>query len=156
SIQQCAQVEAELEASNRWAGQLDVELGRSRARVAELQDEVVRDQEAARLMAQGYETKIAELEQDIQSKIEWALRVETDLTGEIRKQTADIKKQTDALVKAVDALHHTEKELDERTQWALRLQEEGARLARQVELFRASRWVKLGHKVGLGPTIPTS
>jgi hypothetical protein len=163
SIAQCAKVEAELEASNLWAGQLNLELGRTRARIAELQDEVVRDQQAARLKAQEYEVKIAELEQDIQSKIEWALRVETNLTAEIRKQTADIQKQTNALVKAVDALHHTEKELDERTEWALGLQEEGdrlqeecARLAQQVALFRASRWVKLGRKVGLGPTMPTS
>jgi DNA repair exonuclease SbcCD ATPase subunit len=149
SIRQCAKVEAELEASNLWAEQLNLELGRSRARIAELQDEVVRDQEAARVMAQEYEAKIADLEQDIQSKIEWALRVETNLTAEIRKQTNE-------LVKAVDALHHTERELTERTEWALRLQEEAARLAQQVELFRASRWVKLGHKVGLGPTMPTS
>ncbi len=149
SIAQCAKVEAELDASNQWAGQLDVELGRSRARVAELQDELAREQEAARLMAREYEAKIAGLEQDIQSKIEWALRVETNLTAEIRKQTNE-------LVKAVDALHHTEKELDERTAWALRLQAEAAQLAQQVELFRASRWVKLGHKVGLGPTMPTS
>jgi chromosome segregation ATPase len=155
SIRQCAKVEAELEASNRWAEQLNLELADRRARVADLQDEVARDQQAARLMAREYEAKIAELEQDIQSKIEWALRVETSLTAEIRKQTADIRKQTDELVKAVEALHHTEKELNERTEWALRLQEEGARLAQQVALFRASRWVKLGHKVGLGPTLPT-
>ena len=139
-----------------FRSQLNVELAGRRARIAELQDEVVRDQQAARLMAQEYEAKIADLEQDIQSKIEWALRVETNLTAEIRKQTADIQKQTDALVKAVEALHHTERELNERTGWALRLQEEGARLAQQVALFRASRWVKLGHKVGLGPTMPTS
>jgi ubiquinone biosynthesis O-methyltransferase len=140
SIQQCAKVEAELDASNHWAEQLNLELADRRARIAELQDEV-------RLMAQGYEAKIAELEQDIQSKIEWARLVETNLTAEITKQTNE-------LVKAVDALHHTEKELNERTEWALRLQQEAAQLAQQIELFRASRWVKLGHKVGLGPTMP--
>lgn len=149
SIQLCAKVEAELEASNLWAQQLNAELADRRARVAELQDEVVRDQQAARRMAEEYEAKIAELERDIESKIEWARRVETNLTAEITKQTNE-------LVKAVDALHHTEKELQERTEWALGLQEEAARLAQQVELFRASRWVKLGHKVGLGPTLPTS
>lgn len=140
SIQQCAKVEAELDASNHWAEQLNLELADRGARIAELQDEV-------RLMAQGYEAKIAELEQDIQSKIEWARLVEINLTAEITKQTNE-------LVKAVDALHHTEKELNERTEWALRLQQEAAQLAQQVELFRASRWVKLGHKVGLGPTMP--
>ena len=156
SMAQCAKVEAELEAGNRWAEQLNLELADRRARIAELQDEVARDQQAARLMAREYEAKIAELEQDIQAKIDWALSVETNLTAEIIKQTADIKKQTDALVQAVEALHHTENELNERTEWALRLQEEGARFAQQVALFRASRWVKLGRKVGLGPTMPTS
>ncbi len=140
SIQQCAKVEAELDASNHWAEQLNLELADRGARIVELQDEV-------RLMAQGYEAKIAELEQDIQSKIEWARLVEINLTAEITKQTNE-------LVKAVDALHHTEKELNERTEWALRLQQEAAQLAQQIELFRASRWVKLGYKVGLGPTMP--
>jgi len=56
----------------------------------------------------------------------------------------------------VEALHHTEKELQERTEWALRLDKESAELARQVELYRASRWVKLGRKVGLGPANPAS
>jgi len=149
SIEQCARVEAELEASNRWAGQLNDELKERRARVSELQDEVARDQAAARLMAGEYEAKIADLDKDIESKIEWAHRVETNLTAEITKQTNE-------LVKAVAALHHTEKELEERTAWALRLQSEAAQLAQQVELFRASRWVKLGHKVGLGPNMPTS
>jgi hypothetical protein len=57
-------------------------------------------------------------------------------------------------VKAVEALHATEKELNERTEWALRLQEEVRQLGEQVALFRASRWVKLGRKVGLGPAFP--
>jgi hypothetical protein len=63
----------------------------------------------------------------------------------------------------VEALHRTEKELDDRTVWALRLEKEAGELAQQVgelgqqvELFRASRWVKLGRKVGLGPVLPAS
>ena len=68
---------------------------------------------------------------------------------------AEIRKQTAELVRAVEALHHTEKELEERTAWALRLQEEAAQLEEQVTLYRASRWVKLGRKVGLGPVYPT-
>ena len=34
---------------------------------------------------------------------------------------------------AVEALHHTETELDERTAWALRLQEEAQALAEQLD-----------------------
>jgi hypothetical protein len=51
-------------------------------------------------------------------------------------------------------LHRTEKELQERTAWALRSQEEANGLAQQMELVRASRWMKLGRKVGLGPVLP--
>ena len=59
-------------------------------------------------------------------------------------------------VRAVEALHHTEKELDERTAWSLRREAEAQSLQRQVTLFHESRWVKLGRKVGLGPAFPAS
>jgi ubiquinone/menaquinone biosynthesis C-methylase UbiE len=184
---QYAKLEGELEESNRWSQTLNTELEARRARVADLQDELAREQENARQvfaglreeianeqentrqiagvyeakigeledeltreqenarqMAAGYEAKVHELEEDIRSKIEWALRVEKNLTAEIQKQTAE-------LLKAVEALNHTENELQDRTRWALRLQEEASQLAQQVELFRASRWVRMGRKVGLGP-----
>jgi SAM-dependent methyltransferase len=144
---QYARLERELEKSNRWAEDLNCELKDRRARVTELQTEVAEEQENARAMAAAYDAKVLDLEADIRSKIKWALDVETALTIEIRKQTAD-------LVKAVEALHHTEKELDERTAWALRLEKEASDLAQQVALYRASRWVKLGRKVGLGPVSP--
>jgi hypothetical protein len=146
---QYAKVEGELEQSNRWAGDLDRELEDRRARVAELQTEMAEEQDKSRRMAAAYEAKVSELEADIRSKIQWALDVEASLIVEIKKQTAD-------LVKAVEALHRTEKELLERTEWALRLEKEARELARQVEIYRASRWVKLGRKVGLGPVVPAS
>jgi hypothetical protein len=57
-------------------------------------------------------------------------------------------------VQAVDALHRTEKELDDRTGWALRAQGEADALNGQLALIRASRWVRLGRKVGIGPVLP--
>jgi len=141
---QYAKLEAELEESNRWSEKLNLELEERRTRVAELQGELAQEQETARQTVEGYEAKVRELEEDVQSKIEWAQRVEKNLTAEIQKQTNE-------LVKAVAALHHTEDELQDRTKWALRLQDEAGQLAQQMELFRASRWVKLGRKVGLGP-----
>jgi len=146
---QYARLEGELEKSNRWAADLNRELEDRRARVAELQTEVAEEQEKARRMAAAYEAKIGELEADIRSKIKWAQDVEAALIIEIKKQTAD-------LVKAVDALHRTEKELNERTEWALQLQKESSELAQRVELYRASRWVKLGRRIGVGPVVPAS
>ena len=129
-----------LEVGNRWAQTLSRELEQSRARVVELQDEIQREQAAA-------QSKILALEEDVRARTQWARDVEASLT-------AEVKKQTDDLVHAVEALHHTEKELDGRTTWALSLQEEARRLAEQLALVRASRWVRLGRKVGFGPALP--
>jgi len=144
-MEQFAQQKQALEKSNQWADSLNRELQQMAARVTELQDEVAQEQEAARRMAEGYAAKVAELETDVAAKSRWAHEV----ASEVQKQTAE-------LGKAVDALHHTEKELEERTIWALRLQQESNLLTQQIALVRASRWMRLGRRVGLGPEIPPS
>ena len=74
----------------------------------------------------------------------------------LARLNSEVQKQMEELAQAVEALHRTERELEERTAWALRLEEEGRRLEGQMGLVRASRWVKLGWKVGLGPDLPTT
>jgi len=142
-----AEQQEALERSNRWAESLKVELGERDARIVELQEEMAREQDSARQMAQGYAAKVAAVEDDLRAKTQWAIYTETRLTAEVRQQTAE-------LGKAVEALHQTEKELAERTEWALRLQAEAAQLAQLLALVRGSRWVRLGRKVGLGPELP--
>ena len=136
-----------LDRSNEWGERLTAEIQEARTRIAAEQEALASAQEAARGMASEYDAKVADLEGDIRAKTQWAKDVEASLQAEIRKQTAE-------LVKAVEALHATEKELHERTAWALQLKEESQRLGEQVTLFRASRWVKLGRRVGLGPAFP--
>ncbi len=143
--------EEDLERSNQWAEALNRELEERRARVVELQEEFAREQENARRVAEGYAAKVAALERDIQDKTQWAIDTETSLTAVIRDQAERLARAVADLASAVEALHHTEKELEERTAWALRLQDEARRLEEQVAMFRASRWVKLGRTVGLGP-----
>lgn len=149
-------VVAELRRANDWAGTLNQEIAERRARVGELQDELAREQASWARTAADYDAKIAELEQDVEAKAKWAREIETGLTAELRKQVAEVQKQTGELGKAVDALHRTEKELDERTAWALRLKEEAAALEQHLAMVRASRWVRLGRKVGLGPALPAN
>ena len=79
-----------------------------------------------------------------------AYRLARSLTG---SQTDAEDVVQEALLKAVEALHRTEKELEERTAWALRLQEEAGTAKGQLEQVRTSRWVKFGRKVGLGPVL---
>jgi hypothetical protein len=103
------------------------------------------EQESAQQMAEGYEAQVNELQEDVEEKIGWAQDAERRLDAEI----ADKKL-------ALDALHRTETERDERTQWALDLQRQAQALEAQLALYRGSRWVKLGRKVGLGPELPAS
>jgi len=182
----------ELERSNQWAGKLGLELQERHARVDRLQEELAREQESARIFAEGYAAKVRDLEEEIRAAAQWARDTEERLTAAIAREqesartlaegyaakvrdleedirartqwardtevrlTAEVRQQTAELVRAVEQLHRTEGELAERTAWALRLAEEAHRLGDQVNLFRASRWVRLGHKVGLGPEVPTS
>jgi SAM-dependent methyltransferase len=146
----------ELERANQWAASLNQEVEERRARVTELQEELASEQESARRTAEGYVAKVADLEADIRARTQWAIDTETRLTAEVQQQT-------DALVAAVEQLHRTEKDVEERTAWALQLQEDARkwqedarRLEDQVSLYRTSRWVKLGRKVGLGPDISAS
>jgi len=136
----------ELDLSNRWAEELNADLNAKLARITELQEELARDQEAARKMAAGYQAKVAALEEENRETTKWALDTEKRLTAEIRLQT-------DELLKAVAALEQIETELQARTQWANQLDEEKRRAEQQLALVRASRWVRLGRKVGVGPAL---
>jgi SAM-dependent methyltransferase len=97
--------------------------------VEERRARVVQLQNEMAQQTQEYNTTLKELEADIESKTQWA-----------RARDAD-------LAHAVEVLHATERELEERTQWALQLNQ-------RLELYRASRWVRLGRKIGLGPEVP--
>jgi len=136
----------ELEQSNRWAEELNAALAARGARIDELQEELARDQENARTVVAAYNAKIAALEQEGHERAQWALDIEAHLTAEIRK-IAEALTQTGA------TLEQTERDLQERTAWAHRLEEEKRQLEDLLHMVRASRWVKLGRKVGLGPAL---
>jgi len=136
----------ELESSNRWAEELNALLTARGARIDELQEELARDQENARGVVAAYNAKVAALEKEGREKAQWAIDTETRLTAEIGKVA-------EALTEVAATLEQTEKDLQERTVWALRLEEEKRQLEDQLNMVRASRWIKLGRKVGLGPAL---
>jgi len=135
----------ELEKSNRWAERLNAELTERSARIEALQAELAEEQESARRMAEGYTLKVNQLEDEVGEKTGWARDTERRLEAEIADKQL-----------ALEALHRTETERDERTAWALSLQQQAQALKAQLALYRGSRWVKLGRKVGLGPELPAS
>jgi hypothetical protein len=88
---------------------------------------------------------VNQLEDEVREKTGWARDAERRLEAEIADKQL-----------ALEALHRTETERDERTAWALSLQQQAQALEAQLALYRGSRWVKLGRKVGLGPELPAS
>ena len=126
----------ELERSNQWAESLNREVAERRERVAQLQAELDRHQETVRQAVESYAAKVAELEADLGSKIQWA-----------RNTQAELDRTNESLLRL-------QQEFEERTAWALRLDSEIRQLQERLAVLRASRWMKLGHMVGLGPELP--
>jgi ubiquinone/menaquinone biosynthesis C-methylase UbiE len=125
----------ELEERNRWAQSLDSDLKAARERIAALQHE------AAELAA-GYQAQFAKMEHQDQVKTEWA-----------RKAAAELEAKCQELAHCVGLLDTAEATVRERTLWAQTAESQRAELAAKLEMVRASRWLKMGRTVGLGPQV---
>lgn len=67
---------------------------------------------------------------------------------------ADLQSRIEELQKAVDMLHETEALVEERTNWAMTSEARTRELEQILRLARASRWVRLGKRIGVGPALP--
>ena len=128
---------SELEERNRWAERLNQEMAALGAAHHQLQA-------SSRQMAEDYAAKVAQLEEENQAKTVWAQQTEQRLSAELETQSRE-------LAACVDALHQTEHALEQRTEWARNLDAEVNRLGAELNLVRASRWFKLGRRLGVGP-----
>jgi SAM-dependent methyltransferase len=129
---------AELEERNRWAASLDEQLHAAKSRIVELQDELAEEQAAA-------SARIRELEQESAKNADWALRLDAELRGKCEE-----------LAECVRLLDRAEVTVGERTEWAQRLDSELRSLEMQLDLARASRWLRLGRLLGIGPELRKS
>jgi 2-polyprenyl-3-methyl-5-hydroxy-6-metoxy-1,4-benzoquinol methylase len=126
----------ELEERNLWAQTLDADLKAAGERIVALQNEAAE-------LATGYEAQLARMRRDDQIKTEWA-----------RKASAELEAKCQELAHCVSLLDAAEAMVSERTRWAQTADAERAELAAKLEMVRASRWLKMGRRVGLGPAIP--
>jgi SAM-dependent methyltransferase len=117
----------------------------AQAQIHRLEEELAREQANA-------QAQVSRLEAELAEKIEWARGIDAALVKEIAEKK-----------RAVDLLHAAEADLADRTDWAQRLngemaglREELSRVSGQLALYEASRWVKLGRRVRLGPGSSTS
>lgn len=136
----------ELEQRNEWAMRLNGELREAALSIARLQEDAAAEQVAAGRTVEAYEAKIRELESENRAKTAWAVETEQRLGGELDKKMQE-------LARCVEVLHETERTLDERTAWAAQLREEANGLRRHLDMYQASRWVRLGRAAGLGPRV---
>lgn len=136
---------AELERSNLWAAELDQKLTAAQERIVQLQRELSETISGYQASIAAYEAQVAELATTNQQKTEWAARLDAQLEAKGRE-----------LLHCIQSLDKAEATVIERTEWATRLNAEVQQLAALLETVRASRWIKLGRKVGLGPELSNS
>ncbi|MGB6946099.1 MAG: methyltransferase domain-containing protein [Bryobacteraceae bacterium] len=125
----------ELEERNQWAQRLDTDLKTAGERIVALQTEAAE-------LATGYQAQVARMEQEDQVKTAWA-----------RKASGELEAKCQELAHCVGLLDAAEATVRERTIWAQTAEAQRAELAAQLEMIRASRWVKMGRTVGLGPDL---
>jgi ubiquinone/menaquinone biosynthesis C-methylase UbiE len=125
----------ELEERNAWAQRLDTDLKAAGDRIVALQNEATE-------LAAGYQAEFARMEREDRIKTDWA-----------RKASAELEAKCQELAHCVGLLDTAEATVRERTVWAQTAEAQRAQLAARIEMIRASRWVKFGRQVGLGPDL---
>jgi 2-polyprenyl-3-methyl-5-hydroxy-6-metoxy-1,4-benzoquinol methylase len=151
-VEQHRLLQAELTKSNQWATEASDRWKTSQQRVSDLQNELTAEQERGRVVVGEYETRIAELEAAREEVVRWAKDTETRLTAELVEVRRGFDAKLEELAAAVKLLDTAEQTVIERTQWAQQLERNMQALEAQVSAMRASRWVKLGRSLGLGPS----
>jgi len=129
----------ELDDRTHWAQRLNTELEASTQRIVDLQNELD-------AVTSGYEAKVNELEIENQAKTEWALATEARFMQELEARGRE-------LAECVRLLEIAETTVEERTLWAQRVEAQRVKLDVQLSMIRASRWIRLGRKFGIGPLI---
>ncbi len=139
----------ELKRSNDWAASLDQKLAAAGSRIITLQEELSEEQRAARAVVDRYESELAAVHSELEQRTNWVIQTTADLNGRIEE-----------LGRCVEILHQTEADLEARTRWGMELDARREQLERELAEARAklsavqaSRWVRLGRAVGLGPEL---
>ena len=151
---------AKLEESNRWAETAAVEAKQTQQRNAAIQDELKREQERGAQVVMAYEKRIQALEREMKETAHWAHDTESRLTAEVARvngafeaRSREFVEKAKELADCVRLLDTAEQTVVERTQWAQSLQTRVTDLEAHLCAVEASRWVKLGKSIGLGPKV---
>jgi SAM-dependent methyltransferase len=136
----------ELRAAQAWAGSLQTALDEAGGRVIGLQKELEDCQSAAREAVAAYEAAIGRLEADLAAERAAAREHVEALQRDLDARRAE-------LARCVELLDAAEAAVVERTRWAQSLQARVEELNGLIGAARASRWLRLGRAIGMGPDL---
>lgn len=144
---------ADLQARNEWALGLNTQLKSAGHRITTLEDEMAAQQAAAKVAIAAYETEnerlnheAARLEAERAAAIAWGQHKEAELFEQLEASRAEF-------AKCLDLFHQAETTIEERTRWAQSQETEINNLNTQLDSIRASKWIRLGRSIGLGPKV---
>ena len=90
--------------------------------------------------------EIERLDRERSAAIAWGQAKETELLGELDASRAEY-------AKCLAVFQQAEVTIEERTMWAQSLQSEIGNLTAQLASIRASKWLRLGRSIGIGPKV---
>jgi hypothetical protein len=146
-----------------WARQLEEKLVAASARIDELQSLAAAFEVEIRAKTELATSLSAALQAEVCAKTKWGQQLIAELevsnrrleelgaendakTVWARRLDSELEAKGKDLLHCIEVLHATETTLEERTARMLRLEE-------RVNCARASRWVRLGNLLGLGPRL---
>ncbi|MDX2179073.1 MAG: methyltransferase domain-containing protein [Bryobacteraceae bacterium] len=142
-------LEGELASSNDWAAQRDAEYREKVRHVEALENQLAEERGRAAAHTAKLDEQIAEWER-------YALAKDVELAA-ARQNSASLAVELEGKVVelggAVELLHQSEAELEARTNWALSLDRELAAVRERLHAATASRWLRLGRTLHLGPNL---
>lgn len=143
-VDQFRALQAEMESKNQWALEQNRRLDAAKAEVERMQSEVARHKNEALETANGYEQRIGELEAESAERANWAQETEQRLTAQIVKIQQHVEKLDGELSEAQQQIAKAEA--------AARQHAEQVHTAEtKLSAFEASRWMRMGKAIGLGP-----
>jgi SAM-dependent methyltransferase len=143
----------ELNQRTEWAHKLDEDLREASKRIGELQDELAHQQQRAQEVVLGYEEAIGRLERQLDETAREAREVQARLESDLAQQCAALDAKVSELNACVDLLHAAEATVEERTRWAQSIGDELQNLRARFRQAEASKWMRLGRSLGLGPEL---
>jgi SAM-dependent methyltransferase len=134
-------LEGELRTKSEWLAELE----RRHQETVDLFRAQKEDLEKSNRWAEKLNARIVQLQEELDT-----------LQGKADSLKASLEDRIQELARCVEYLNTAEKTIVERTEWAQRLTAELQEAQRQLAAAQSSRWVKLGQRLGVGPTFPAS